>query len=115
MSDYLPVPREDFLQTPSRSVVNASYLLMAGTLLLVMWQGLLPGLLSVCVGFMLTRALARLLSRLQRRRIPGYLPHWAQVIAAAVVMLAPLALLTTALPHTRGYIVEAPQQYKELL
>ena len=96
-------------------MVNASYLLMAGTLLLVMWQGLLPGLLSVCVGFMLTRALARLLSRLQRRRIPGYLPHWAQVIAAAVVMLAPLALLSSALPHTRGYVVEAPQQYKELL
>lgn len=115
MSDYLPVPREEFPKTPSRSVVNASYLLMAGTLLLVMWQGLLPGLLSVCVGFMLTRALARLLSRLQRRRIPGYLPHWAQVVAAAIVMLAPLALLTSALPHTRGYIVEAPQQYKELL
>ena len=64
MSDYLPVPREEFPKTPSRSVVNASYLLMAGTLLLVMWQGLLPGLLSVCVGFMLTRALARLLATL---------------------------------------------------
>lgn len=115
MSDYLPVPREVLPQTPSRSVVNASYLLMAGTLLLVMWQGLLPGLLSVCVGFMLTRALARLLARLSRRRVPGYLPHWAQVVAATVVMLAPLALLSSALPHTRGYIVEAPQQYKELL
>ncbi|MCD2511560.1 AI-2E family transporter [Comamonas endophytica] len=115
MSDNLPVLREEFSQTPSRSVINASYLLMAGTLLLVMWQGLLPGLLSVCVGFMLTRALARLLARAQRRRAPGYLPHWAQVLAATLVVLAPLALLSSALPHTRGYIVEAPQQYKELL
>jgi predicted PurR-regulated permease PerM len=115
MSDNLPVIREELSQTTSRSVVNASYLLMAGTLLLVMWQGLLPGLLSVCVGFMLTRALARLLARAQRRRPRGYLPHWAQVVAATLVVLAPLALLTSALPHTRGYIVEAPQQYKELL
>ena len=115
MSDNLPVIREELSQTTSRSVVNASYLLMAGTLLLVMWQGLLPGLLSVCVGFMLTRALARLLARVQRRRPRGYLPHWAQVVAATLVVLAPLALLTSALPHTRGYIVEAPQQYKELL
>ncbi|MET1113857.1 MAG: AI-2E family transporter [Comamonas sp.] len=115
MSDNLPAIREEFHQTTSRGVVNASYLLMAATLLLVMWQGLLPGLLSVCVGFMLTRALARLLARTQRRRPRGYLPHWAQVVAAAVIMLAPLALLSSALPHTRGYIVEAPQQYKELL
>jgi hypothetical protein len=32
-------------------VVLASYLLMGGALLLVMWRGLLPGLLCVCVGF----------------------------------------------------------------
>ncbi len=96
-------------------MVITSYLLMAATLLLVMWQGLLPGLLCVCVGFMLTRALAHLLVKLQRHRTSSYLPNWAQIIAAAVIILAPLALLTTALSHTRGYIVEAPQQYKELL
>lgn len=115
MSQHLPVSHEVLPQTPLRNVVIASYLLMAGALLLIMWQSLLPGLLCVCLGFMLTRALARLLGRLQRRKIPGYLPHWAQVTAAAVVMLAPLALLTFLLPHTRGFIVEAPQQYKELL
>ena len=32
-------------------VVLASYLLMGGALLLVMWRGLLPGLLCVCLGF----------------------------------------------------------------
>ena len=115
MSQNFPAPREEFPQTNLHSVVIASYLLMAGGLLLVMWQNLLPGLLCVCAGFMLTRALARLLARLQRRTVPGHLPHWAQVVAAAIIMLAPLALLTSALPHTRGYIVEAPQQYKELL
>ena len=35
----------------SRGVVVASYGLMAATLLLVMWRGLLPGLLCVCLGF----------------------------------------------------------------
>ncbi len=40
-------------------MVIASYLLIAGALLLVMWHGLLPGLLCVCIGFLATRRLAR--------------------------------------------------------
>lgn len=89
---------------------------MAAGLLLIMWQGLLPGLLCVCVGFVITRSLAGMLWRLQpRARRARQLPHWAQVIATAVVILAPLILLSSALSHTRSYITEAPQQYKELL
>ena len=48
---------------PSRALVTASYLLIAGALLLIMWQGLLPGLLCVCIGFLGTRWFARLLRR----------------------------------------------------
>lgn len=89
---------------------------MAAALLLVMHQGILPGLLCVCVGFLLTRALTRLLSRADKRPRPtGVLPHWAQVTATAIIILAPLALLSGALSHTRTYITEAPAQYKELL
>ena len=76
----------------------ASYLLMAAALLLVMWRGLLPGLLCVCLGFLLTRALtgwfAQGLRRLQRHNAPTAPSlRAAQIAAAALVMLLPLALL----------------------
>jgi predicted PurR-regulated permease PerM len=101
-------------------VVVASYLLVAGALLLIMWRGLLPGLLCVCLGFLLTRALTRWfssgLARLQRRSHPaGKGLGLAQVLAAGLVMLMPLALLAAGLTHSRGYLVDAPQQYRELL
>jgi len=111
-----PAPAASPLPEPSSKVVLASYLLMGAALLLVMLQGLLPGLLCVCVGFLLTRALARLLARMSpQARSRGTLPRWAQVVATTIVILAPLALLSGALTHTRSYITEAPQQYKELL
>ena len=100
---------------PSRSVTVASYLLMASALLLVMWQKLLPGLLCACLGFLLTRALATLLARVDRRP-PGPIPdRWAQVMAATVVCLAPLLWIAIALTQSRGFLTELPHQYKELL
>lgn len=93
-----------------------SHVLMAGSLLLFMWQGLLPGLLFACLGFLLTRWLAHQLARVQRRpNAAPPMPHWAQWSAAALVMLTPLALLSLGLSHSRGYITQAPQQYRELL
>ena len=69
------------LRSVRSGVLLASYLLMGGALLLVMWRGLLPGLLCVCLGFLLTRALtawiaagARRLPGAQRNR-PGLMPH----------------------------------------
>ena len=98
----------------------ASYLLVAAVLLLVMWRGLLPGLLCVCLGFLLTRALtgwfAAGLGRIQRQATPSATHlRVAQVTAAGLVMLLPLALLALGLTHSRGYLVSAPQQYQELL
>jgi predicted PurR-regulated permease PerM len=97
-------------------VVLSSYLLMAAALLLIMWRGLLPGLLCVCLGFLLTRWLVPRFALLGRHR-HGQLgpPRWAQVLAAALVMLSPLALLGLGLSQSRGYLVDAPQQYRELL
>ena len=116
MPQHLPAPLKNAPHEPSHKVLLASYLLMAAALLLVMWQGLLPGLLCVCLGFLVTRAIARLLARTNpRAREIDLLPRWTQVVAAAIVILAPLALLSGALSHTRGYITTAPQQYKELL
>lgn len=102
--------------SPSRGVLLASYLLMGGALLLVMWRGLLPGLLCVCLGFLLTRALTHWLARLARRNpAHGSAPRLAQVAAAAVVMVLPLALLALGLTQSRSYVVDAPLQYRELL
>lgn len=103
----------------SRGIVVASYVLMAGALLLVMWRGLLPGLLCVCLGFLITRAFTRWLytgfGRLQRGAPSPRTMRTAQMIAAGLVMLLPLTLLATGLTQSRGYLVNAPQQYQELL
>lgn len=104
----------------SRGIVITSYLLMAAVLLLVMWRGLLPGLLCVCLGFLLTRSLTgALASGIKRTRQAQPLStrtlRWIQITAAALVMLVPLALLAAGLTHSRGYLVNAPQQYQELL
>lgn len=100
----------------SRGIRLASYLLMAFALLLVMERGLLPGLLCVCLGFLVTRWLTPCLERAQRRlapRVTNMRP--ASVLTASLVILSPLLLVVLALSHSRSYIVEAPQQYRELL
>jgi predicted PurR-regulated permease PerM len=107
----------------SRAVVVASYLLIAGGLLLVMWQGLLPGLLAVCIGFLGTRWIVRALDALlrRRRRISAHEPAWTappalpRVIAATVVMITPLGLLLLGFAEAREFMLHAPQQYRELL
>ena len=94
----------------SRPVIWASYLLMAAALLLVMVYGLLPGMLSLCLGFVLTRWVAGQLARL-----PGGLPLRHQTLAATVVMLLSLLPIVLALSQSRSYVLAAPQQYRELL
>ena len=100
----------------SPAVRISSYVLMGSALLLLLWQGLLPGLLFACLGFALTRWLARQLARIPRDSLVGApLPRWTQVMAAALVVVAPLGWLLLGLSHSRGYLSEAPQQYRELL
>lgn len=117
MSPHPPAP------PPSRTLVTASYLLIASTLLLVMWQGLLPGLLCVCIGFLGTRRLSRVLdggihrlpwTRLRTLRADS-VSKWSRIVAGTLVMLAPLGLLTLAFSETRDFVIGAPAQYKELL
>lgn len=96
---------------------------MAGALLLVMLQGLLPGLLCICIGFLSTRWIARVLHAgfRRKRKISANDPAWArsrsffQVCASALVMLAPLGLLILAFSEARDFVLNAPEQYKELL
>ena len=102
--------RRPRLTPPSRGVKVASYCLMAATLLLVMLRGLLPGLLTVCLGFLLTRWLSARL-----RWLPLRLPGSGPTLAAVLVVLSPLLLTVLALSHSRSYILAAPAQYRELL
>jgi len=98
------------VQYESPQVIAASYVLVVLSLLMVMHFGLLAGLLSACVGFLLTRWLTVHLGRIQR-----YLPVKAENVAATLVLLAPLVLLAIALSRSRTYIIGAPLQYRELL
>ncbi len=104
-----------------RSVVIASYLLIAGGLLLVLilWRELLPGLLLVCIGFLATRRLARLASaswqRLRPARVGHMAPTWPRTIAAALVILAPAGLLVLGFSDAREFVLHAPEQYQELI
>ncbi|HMT64979.1 MAG TPA: permease [Ottowia sp.] len=83
---------------------------MAASLLLIMWQGLLPGMLCVGVGFFSTRWFSPRLALLARQP-----DRQAPRLAATVVALLPLLLLALALPRTRGLLLDAPAQYRELL
>lgn len=95
-------------------IVLASYLLMGGALLLVMWQRLLPGLLCVCLGFLVTRWFARRIGDgLARLKFPR--EGLARALAVLLVLLAPIGLLALGLSQAREYIVDAPDQYRELL
>ncbi|MFZ3119825.1 MAG: permease [Variovorax sp.] len=101
-------------------MVIASYLLIAGALLLVMWHGLLPGLLCVCIGFLSTRRLARGLDAVvvRHRRAALQAPFtspMARAIAATLVMLAPLVVMALAFSQAREFVLNAPDQYRELL
>ncbi len=87
--------------------------------MLVMWQHLLPGLLCACIGFLATRCFARLTrAALPRAFAPlraSAATGIARVVAVTLVLLAPIALITLGLSQAREYIIDAPDQYRELL
>ena len=103
--------------TASRGVMVASYLLVLAALLLVMEEHLLPGLICVCIGFLTTRWFSRTLGAGLRRMPPlrTRATGWAQVLAVILVLAGPIALITLLLSQAREYIVDAPDQYRELL
>ncbi len=99
-----------WLDSRERTAALASYALMAGALLLIMWQGLLAGLLCVCLGFLATRWFSPRLAWLTRAN-GGRAPR----LAATLVALIPVLLILLVLPRTRGLLLDAPAQYRELL
>ena len=105
-----PLPPTWPAEWMARRARLASYVLIAAALLLVMRQGLLPGLLCVCLAFLATRSIGRRLTR-GLHLSPSSGLTWA----AALVVLAPLSLIFLAWTRARGVILDAPSQYRELL
>lgn len=92
--------------TVKASVVT-SYLLVAVLCGLALWQGLLPGLLAVCLGFGATRFLGSGVG-LRKNGFPTGL-------AAAVVIAAPVLFLAWLSFQAKGLTLLALDQYQELL
>jgi len=99
---------------------RASFLLVCGALVLVMWQGLLPGLLCLCMGFLGTRWLSRMTERtlgtfrVWPRDADGR-PRGASAIAATMGLLAPIVVLVVLLSRSSALLLDAPAQYRSLL
>ena len=103
------MPTPDYVQR-ERIATVASHAAMLAALWLIMWQGLLPGLLCVCLGFLATRWFSPRLGALTRSP-----DHQSPRLAAAVVVLIPVLLIAVLLPRARGVILDAPGTYRELL
>jgi len=104
----------------SRPVLIASYVLMAAVLLLSLTAHLLIGLLAVCVGFLSARWISRwLLAGFERiglvRLAPRQVGLLADIVAVALLILSPIAILTGTLSQSREVMLNAPAQYRELL
>ncbi|MDR2991675.1 MAG: AI-2E family transporter [Burkholderiaceae bacterium] len=87
---------------------------MVTLLVLVMWRGLLPGLLCVCLGFLATRWLSPRLGWLWHWRRAKPVAPWPK-LAGTLVAAFPILLIALAVPRTRGLVLDAPHQYRELL
>ena len=107
-------PQDDFPDTRTRQAHIVSLIGMAAFLILVMWRGLLPGLLCVCLGFLATRWLSPRIARLWHWRRAENAAPWPK-LAGTLVAVFPLLLIALAVPRTRGLILDAPHQYRELL
>lgn len=109
------VPGRTWSPRMDKQATVASHLLMVAMLLLVMWQGLLAGLLCLCLGFVTTRWLGRLLARAFGGRASATRTSTTKVWAAVIVGLLPIVLLAIAVPRLRSLVLDAPAQYRELL
>ena len=103
------LPERPWSPRMDKQATAASHLLMVATLLLIMWQGLLAGLLCLCLGFVTTRWLGRQLARFGGRSAT------TKAWAAVIVGLLPIVLLAIAVPRIRSLVLDAPAQYRELL
>lgn len=92
---------------PLRTVTMVSYVLVALLCVGTLIYGLLPGLLAVCLGYLMAAALVGGRSDQRRRLSP--------TLAAAIVILVPVMTLGLVLANARGMAFGAVGQYQALL
>ena len=88
-------------------VPTTSYTLAAALCIAVLIYGMLPGLLAVCLGFLVASALVGR----QRQRGPHLGPAWA----AGLVIATPIVALTVLFANAKGVAFGAVAQYQALL
>ena len=86
---------------------GASYLLAILLCLAILVYGLLPGLLALCLGFLLASSLVG------RQRLRG--PHLSPFWAATLVIMLPILALLALFANARGVAFGAVAQYQALL
>jgi predicted PurR-regulated permease PerM len=91
----------------TRGAHIASYLLAASLCTATLVYGLLPGLLAVCLGYMVATALIGK----QRQRGPHLSPPWA----AAIVIVVPIIALGILFANAKGVAFGAVALYQALL
>ena len=96
-----------FQRPGTRGAQIASYLLAVGLCTATLIYGLLPGLLAVCLGYLLTTAL----TGQNRQRGPRLSPVWA----ATVVIVVPIVGLVILFANAKGVAFGAVAQYQALL
>ena len=104
-----PIQPTSFKKPPSTTpfVKIASYVLAALLCIGTLVYGLLPGLLAVCLGYLLTATVSGQ-GRIKEIRL-------SPVMAATIVILAPLILLIVFLANAKGMAFGAIAQYQALL
>ena len=107
MKPIFRTSRVNNLLHPALNPRMASYLLAIGLCIAVLVYGLLPGLLAVCLGYLLTSALSRDSGR-RRLRLR---PLWA----AGLVIVLPIVGIVVLLLNAKGVVFGALAQYQALL
>ena len=107
------MPQSSPIASPKNSTVTISFIKVASYLLAAMLcigtlvYGLLPGLLAVCLGYLLTLTILGQ-ARLKRLRL-------SPAKAVAIVILVPILVLVVLLANAKGMVLGAIAQYQALL
>lgn len=97
-----PAPRK-----PGTSVEAASYVLAVLVCTAVLIYGLLPGLIAVCVGYLVATGLSRQTLAPAVRMSP--------TVAAVVVIVLPILAIVLFLANAKGMVFGAVSQYQAML
>ena len=94
--------------TPVTPVAAASFVLSALVCVAVLMYGLLPGLIAMCLGYLVTLSLSR-------QTTASAQPKLRPAVAATIVIVLPLAAIALLLANAKGMVFGAVTQYQAML